>query len=224
MGEVPHMLGLTKEVVCGLQLQVHLHRLTCPMMEDGVLTLKPLHSMRREGSQLGVCVQTLMLLDYDSASVVVQVKQVPHVLSQVGEVEVKLQAGDVTHGLVALLPLRLLLITNQEECKWCVGANGEATLTQCHESHVRHLLDGVFNVIADDGSPKWCHGIKGYLHSDLTRSQAMDLKGMVAVSGNRAIIGESDKSAQELSWEPQVVSARGSEEAILTECTVGVVI
>jgi hypothetical protein len=43
MDEVSPMLSLTKTVVHSLQLQVHLRRLTCPTMEDSILTLKPLH-------------------------------------------------------------------------------------------------------------------------------------------------------------------------------------
>jgi hypothetical protein len=38
MGEIPPMPGLTKVVVRGLQPQVHLRRLMCPMMVNGVLT------------------------------------------------------------------------------------------------------------------------------------------------------------------------------------------
>jgi hypothetical protein len=83
------------------------------MMEDGVLTLKPLHHVRCEGSLLGVRVQTCTLLGDDSAGVVLQVEQVPRVLGQMGEVEAELWATDVTHGLVALLPLGLLLIMNE---------------------------------------------------------------------------------------------------------------
>jgi hypothetical protein len=88
---------------------------------------------------------------------------------------------------------------------------------------MRHLLDDVVNPIADDGSPPRCCGVNGYLHPDHMHL-VMGLKGTVAVDGDRPIIVESDESGQELLWEPQAVSARGLEEAILTECTVGVVI
>jgi hypothetical protein len=43
MGEVSPMLGLTETTVRGLQHQVCFYRLTCPTIEDGILTLKPLH-------------------------------------------------------------------------------------------------------------------------------------------------------------------------------------
>jgi hypothetical protein len=82
MGEVPPMPGLTKAVVHGLQFQVQLCRLTCPMTEVGILMLKTLHRMRCEGSLLGVRVQTCVMLGYDSACVVLQVEQVHCVLGQ----------------------------------------------------------------------------------------------------------------------------------------------
>jgi hypothetical protein len=50
------------------------------------------------------------------------------------------------------------------------------------------------------------------------------LKGTAAVGGDQLVVAESNERAQELSWEPQAVSARGPEEAILAECTLGVVI
>jgi hypothetical protein len=185
------------------------------MMEDGILTLKPLHHVRCEGSLLSVHIQTCMLLGDDSAGVVLKVEHVPCVLGQVRALEAELQAGDVTHGLVVLQPHGLLLIMNREDCKRCVGGDGEAVLAQRGESHVHHLLDGVVDVVADDGSPEWCHGVKGYLHPDLTRTQAVGLKGMAAVSGNRPFVAEPVESAQELSWEPRAVLAHSPEEAIL---------
>jgi hypothetical protein len=82
-------------------------------------------------------------------------------------------ASEVTHSLVALLPLGLNLISNREECDRCVSGGGEAALTQLGESHVCHLLDGVVDVPAHDGSLPWCSGVEGYLHQDLTHIQAM---------------------------------------------------
>jgi hypothetical protein len=180
--------------------------------------------VQREGSLLGVRIQTCTLLGDDSAGVVLEVEQVPHVLGQVRALEAELQAGDVTHVLLALLPNGVLLITNQEECKRCVGGDSEAVLTPCSESHMHHLLDRVINIIVEDGTPKQCCGVEWYLHPDLTRTQAVCLNWMAAVSGNRPIVEELDESAQERSWEPRAVLACGPEEAILAECTVGVVI
>jgi hypothetical protein len=165
-----------------------------------------------------------MLLGDDYAGVVLQVEQVSHVLGQVRALEAELRAGNITHGLVVLLWQVLLLITNREECKRFVGSNSEAVLKQRGERHMRHLLDGVVYLIADDGSPPRCCGVEGYLHPDLTSAQAMGLIQTAAVGGYRPVVAESDKSTQELSWEPLAVSARGLEEAILAECTMGVVV
>jgi hypothetical protein len=153
-GVVQLVLGLAKVAVCDLQLKVLLRRLTCPTIEESILMLKPLHCMQREGGLLDVCIQTCTLLGDDSTGVVLQVEQVPHVFGQVRALEAELWAGDVTHDLVALLPHGLHMITYREECKQCVDGDGEAMLTKCSESHMRHLLDGVINVVADDGSPE----------------------------------------------------------------------
>jgi hypothetical protein len=85
---------------------------------------------------------------------------------------------------------------NREECKRCVSGDGEASLTQRHESHVCHLLNGVVNVVADDSSPEQCRGIEGYLHPDITCTQAVGLNEMAAVSGNQPVVAESDESSR----------------------------
>jgi hypothetical protein len=121
-GIVQPVLGLAKAAVRDLQLKVLLCRLTCPTTEEGGLTLQPLHCVGPKGGLFGVRVQMCTLLDDIFARVVLQVESVPSVLGQVGEVEAELQAGDVTHGLVVLLPLGLILILNWEERKWRVGA------------------------------------------------------------------------------------------------------
>jgi hypothetical protein len=193
-------------------------------MEDGILMLKPLHRVRHEGSLLKVRVQTCTLLGDDYGGVVLQVEQVSHVLGQVQALEAELRAGNITHGLVVLLWQGLLLIMNREECKWFVGSDSEAVLTQRGESHMRHLLDGVVYLVADDGSPPRCCRVEGYLHPDLTSAQAAGLIQTAAVGGYRPVVAESDKRTQELSWDPRAVSARGLEEAILPECTMGVVV
>jgi hypothetical protein len=109
-------------------------------MENGVLMLKPLHRVQREGSLLGVYVQTCMLLGDNSARVVLQVEQVRRILGHVRALEAELQAGHVTHMVVVLLPHGLLLIPNQEECKRCVGGVDEIVLTERCESNVRAIF------------------------------------------------------------------------------------
>jgi hypothetical protein len=86
---------------------------------------------------------------------------------------------------------------------------------------VRHLLDGIVDLTANDSSLPRCRGVKGYLHPDLTHIQAMGLKGMATVDGDRPVVAKSHQSAQELSWKPRVVSARGMKTPVLTEGAVG---
>jgi hypothetical protein len=218
------VLDLAKAAVRDLQLKVLLHRLMCPMMKESVLTLKALHRVWCEGSLLSIRVKMCTLLNDDSIGVVLQVKQVPHVLGQVWALEIELWAGAITHGLAALLPLRLHLIMNQAECKWCVGSDGEAALTQWSEIHMHHLFDSVIHLIANDGSSPWYCRVDGYLHANLAHIQTIGLKGMAAVAGDQPVVAESDESAQKLSWEPRAVPVHGLVEAILAKCTAGVVI
>jgi hypothetical protein len=57
-----------------------------------------------------------MLLDDDSAGVVLQVEQVPRILGHLSSTRAVVLASGITHGLKVLLPLRLILILNWEEC------------------------------------------------------------------------------------------------------------
>jgi hypothetical protein len=75
------------------------------------------------------------LLDDGPANVVLQVEQVPRVLVHLCRTGAEVWAGEVTHGLMALLPLRLILIPNREERDRRVSGGGEAALTQGSESH-----------------------------------------------------------------------------------------
>jgi hypothetical protein len=224
MGEVPPMLSLSKMAVCGLQLQVHLRWLMYPTTEDGALTLKSLHHVWREGNLPGVCVQKCMLLGDNQARVVLQVEQVPHVLGQAWALNGELWVGDVTHYVVALLPQGLLLIPNRKECKQAVGGVSEVALAERCESQVCHLLDAIIKVAADDGSSERCCGVEWDLQPNLARIQAVSMKQMTTIGRGRPIVAESYESAPELLWEPRVVSACGLEEAIIAECTVGVVL
>jgi hypothetical protein len=92
---------------------------------------------------------------------VLQVEQVTHVLGHHCPSGAEVWALEVGHSLEVLLPHGVLLILDWEECDRHLGGGGEAALTQIRESHVCHLLDGVVNLIADDGSYPWCHGSKG---------------------------------------------------------------
>jgi hypothetical protein len=82
----------------------------------------------------------------------------------------------------------------------------------------------VVHLATNNCSLPQCHGVKGYLHRDLTHIQAVGQKGMTMVGGDRPVVAKSNESTQLLSWEPWAVSARGPEETIPTEGTMGVVI
>jgi hypothetical protein len=104
-----------------------------------------------------------------------------------------------------------------------IGVSAVAVRLHSHNvvSHVHHLLNGVVYLVADDGSPPRCHGVSPpgpHTHS------GCGPEGTTAVDGDRPSVVEADKSAQELTWEPRALSARGLKQAILAECTMRVVI
>jgi hypothetical protein len=70
------------------------------------------------------------------------------------------------------------------------------------EGQVRHLLDAIIEVAADDGSSKWCCGVERDLHPNFARIQAVSLKQTTSVGQGRPVVAESDESTPELSWEP----------------------
>jgi hypothetical protein len=74
------------------------------------------------------------LLDDYHVSVVLQVEQVPHVLSHCSPTGAEVWALEVGHGREALLPLRILLIVDREERDRHDGGGSEAALTQGAES------------------------------------------------------------------------------------------
>jgi hypothetical protein len=131
---------------------------------------------------------------------------------------------EVAHGLEVLLPRGVFLITNREEHNRYVSGGGEAALTQRRESHMCHLLAGVVDLAAKDGSLLQCHGVEGYLHPDLTHIHAMILNGTAAVEGDQPVVAEADECIPEQSWEPRVVLAHGTKTPILAEGRVGVVV
>jgi hypothetical protein len=102
-------------------------------------------------------------------------------------------APEVRHGLEALLPHEVLLITDRKGHDSHLSGSGKAVLTHGGESNVCHLLDSIIKLVAEDGSRPQCHGVKGYNHLDLTSIQVMGLKWTVVVEANIPIIAEADK-------------------------------
>jgi hypothetical protein len=60
---------------------------------------------------------------------------------------------EVGHDLKALLPHRILLVTDQKERDWHRGGVGEAALTQGGECDLCRLLDSFIQLDPNDG----CH-------------------------------------------------------------------
>jgi hypothetical protein len=77
---------------------------------------QPLNLMSGGGGTLLVRHQTRTLLYAYPGGVLPEVEQVLHVPSQQSHPGVEVRARKVTHGLKALLPYRVLLILNREEC------------------------------------------------------------------------------------------------------------
>jgi hypothetical protein len=152
------------------------------------------------------------------AGVVLQIEQVPHVLGSVQALEAEMWVGDVTHGLVA--PANYKLGRVQVACQQCQrGCAHTMKWELCAPSSRRHHPPRCRWWI-----PSTVPWGRGYLHQDLTCIQVVGLKGTAVVAGDWPIVAKLNESAQEHSWEPRAVSAHGPEEAILAECTVGVVI
>jgi hypothetical protein len=133
-------------------------------------------------------------------------------------------ALEVRHDLKALLPLELLLIVDWEQRDRHGGGGGETTLTQGGESHMCHLLDGIINLTANDGSRPWCRGVKGYLHPDLTNIQDMGPKRTTGVEGDIPVRAKADNCIPHQPRKPRAVLAHGSKTPVLAKGEVGVVV
>jgi hypothetical protein len=66
---------------------------------------------------------------------------------------VEVRPLEVGHDLKALLPHRILLVTDQKERDWHRGGVGEAALTQGGECDLCRLLDSFIQLDPNDG----CH-------------------------------------------------------------------
>jgi hypothetical protein len=101
------------------------------------------------------------------SSVMLEVEQVLCILGHHSHADAKVWALKVRHGLKALLPHRVFLISNWEKCNRHRGGSGEATLTQRGERDMGHLLDGGVRLAADDSPHPWILLVEGYHHSGL---------------------------------------------------------
>jgi hypothetical protein len=74
--------------------------------------------------------QVQTLLDDGPGSASLQVKHVLRPPDQRNHADMEVRALGAGHGLMTLLPHRILLVTNQKERNWHHGSVGEAAL--CH--------------------------------------------------------------------------------------------
>jgi hypothetical protein len=129
----------------------------------------------------------------------------------------------VGHGLKALLPHRILLVTDWKERDWHRGGVGEASLTQVGECDLCRLLDGLIQLDADDGCHKRLHRVERYHHVDLTLVLAMGHGHVTAVDRSIPIVVELAECVVQHSRKPRAVLARGAKAPILSDGGVGVV-
>jgi hypothetical protein len=181
---------------------------------------QPLQLERCADSLLLIHIQTRTMLNDDAANVVLQVEQVLYVLGHMCPTGAELWAREVASGLKVPVPCGILLVPDREQSDRRVS---EALLAHGSECHMHHLLNGIVDLVSDDGSCPRCRGVDGYLHPDLTIVQAMGLKRTAAVDGNRPIVAEANECAQQHSQETQAVLARGTKLSVLAEGAVGVV-
>jgi hypothetical protein len=111
---------------------------------------QPLNLAGGGGGTLIVRRQTHTLLPGYPSGVVLEVEQVLRVPGQRRHPGVEVRALKVRHGLKALLPYGVLLITNQEKCDRKCYSSGETVLTQGGESDVRHHLNAGVELATDD--------------------------------------------------------------------------
>jgi hypothetical protein len=92
-----------------------------------------------------VCGQPQTLLDDGPVGIVLQVEQVLCVHGHLSHTGMEVGALRVGHSHKALLPHRVLLITNREERRRHLSSGGEVALTLGGEGDKCHLLDGLLS-------------------------------------------------------------------------------
>jgi hypothetical protein len=95
--------------------------------------------------------QTLTLLHAYPCGVVLEVEQVLRVPGQRSHPSMEVRALEVGHGLKALLPYGVLLISNWKKRDRQCCSSSEAVLAQGGESDVCHHVNAGVRLAADDG-------------------------------------------------------------------------
>jgi hypothetical protein len=130
----------------------------------------------------------------------------------------------VGHSLKALLPYRILLVTDQKERDWHRGSVDEAVLTQGGECDLCRLLDGLIQLDPNDGFHPRLRRVEGYYHADLALVLTMGHKHATAIDRSIPVIAELAEYVVQHSWEPRAVLAHGAKAPILSDGDVGVVV
>jgi hypothetical protein len=130
----------------------------------------------------------------------------------------------IGHCLKTLLPHRILLLTNREECDRHHGGVVEAALTQRGENNVCYLLNSLVQLDADNGHSPWLRWAKGYRHTDITPVLTMGHRHVTTVDRNVPVIAEVEECVVQHAWKPRTMLARGAKAPILSDSDVGVVV
>jgi hypothetical protein len=130
----------------------------------------------------------------------------------------------VGHGLKALLPYRILLVTDWKERDWHRGGVDEVGLTQGGECDLCRLLDGLIQLNPDDSCHPRLRRVEGYHHVDLALVLAMGHRHAATVDRSVPVVAELAEWVVQHSRKPRAMLVRGAKAPILSDGDVGVVV
>jgi hypothetical protein len=208
------MLSLAEAVVRDLKLMVLVRRWRCTAVEDGVCMPQLLDVLLKRA-------RVQMLLYDGPASARLQVKHVLRVPDQCSYASVEVGPLGVGHGLKAMLPHRILLVTDRKEHDWHHGGVGEAGLTQGGECDLCRLLDGLIQLDLDDICHPQLRRVEGYHHVDLALVLAMGHRHAAAVDRSVPVVAELAECVVQHSRKTRAMLAREAKAPILSDGDVG---
>jgi hypothetical protein len=157
------------------------------------------------------------------ASAGLPVKHVLRVPNQRSHASVEVRALGVGHGLKALHPHMILLVTDQKERSWHHGGVGKAALTQGGECDLCRLLNGLIQLDPDYGCHSWLRQVEGYHHVDLALVLTMRYRHATAVDRRVPVVAELAECVVQHSCEPRAMLACAAKAPILSNGDVVVV-
>jgi hypothetical protein len=167
----------------------------------------------------------VQMLPHDgSASAGLQVKHVLRVPGQRSHADVEVGPLGVGHGLKALFPHRILLVTDRKERDWHHGGVGEAGVTQGGECDLCRLLDGLIQLDPNDVCHPQLHWVEGYHHIDLALVLAMGHRHATEVDRSVPVVPELAECVVQHSRKPRAMLACGVKAPILSDGDMGVVV